>query len=437
MTFQDDYSYEYEYNFERFYGAYILDLRKEYEISQKELAQILHISNSTLSKMESGQQNMDLEIFNFAIQYFEMYDRHYRFNKEISKLKEAEEWVNRCVREFIDLTYENKLYEFKRYLQNENNKHSFAYFHYKLVYSFYHLFLGKGSMKEVQHLIDSQYFINDYYLAILHDLWGIIEDTSDPNMIRKQIRALQKASSLAQHICRKDLSGLIEYHLIYRYRDIGQFLDALDLINQCLENLQQAGAYRRILTVQMNEGILYRNLNLYSKAIKVYQNIVNNYSQIKDPIIQKEIFDNLAWCEFMQQNDEEAIAFALKGLSMGSLFPDLYIILAFSNYRLKNYEQAKRFAKEFIHKKKIEDPQKRSYFIKLFMKLLLSILESEPDITNLSSQILSMLPQYHAVELEIPLYCLLIDHYQKQNDFQAVIQYQNLLIQYLLHNFIH
>ena len=48
MTFQDDYSYE--YNFERFYGAYILDLRKEYAISQKELAKILHISNSTLSK---------------------------------------------------------------------------------------------------------------------------------------------------------------------------------------------------------------------------------------------------------------------------------------------------------------------------------------------------------------------------------------------------
>ena len=53
--------------------------------------------------MESGQQNMDLEIFNFAIQYFEMHDRHYRFNKEISKLKEAEEWINRCVPEFIDL----------------------------------------------------------------------------------------------------------------------------------------------------------------------------------------------------------------------------------------------------------------------------------------------------------------------------------------------
>ncbi len=430
MTFQDSYSYE--YNHERFYGAYILDLRKEYEISQKKLAKILHISNSTLSKMESGQQNMNIETFNSAIQYFETYDQNYHFNKEISKLKEAEDWVDRCVREFVDLSYENTLCEFKGYLNNESNIHSFAYFHYRLVHSFYNLFLGKGSMKEVQHIINSQYFINEYYLALLYELLGIIEDTSDPDMTKRQIRALQKASSLAQHTHRRDLSGLIEYHLIYRYGDVGQFLDALNLVAQCIDNLQQAGAYRRILTVRMNEGILYRNLNLYSKAIEIYQNIINNYSQIKDPIIQKEIFDNLAWCKFMQQNDEEAIIYALKGLDMGSLFPDLYIVLVFSNFRLKNHEQAEHFAREFIRKK---TNGKRSSFIKLFMKLLLSILNNEQDITDLSTQILSMLPQYHAVELEIPLYCLLIEHYQKQNDFQAVIQYQTLLIQYLLHDF--
>lgn len=71
-----------KYRKERFYGAYIHRLRKYYEVPQKDLAKILHISNSALSRMEFGKLNMDLDLFDHAIEYFEKYDPDYKFNRK-------------------------------------------------------------------------------------------------------------------------------------------------------------------------------------------------------------------------------------------------------------------------------------------------------------------------------------------------------------------
>ncbi|WP_276945029.1 helix-turn-helix domain-containing protein, partial [Dubosiella newyorkensis] len=86
-----------KYRKDRFYAAYIQELRKYYEVPQKDLAKILHVSNSSLSRMESGQANMDVDLFNHAIEYFEKYDPDYKFNRKIAQLEEAEQWIDRCV----------------------------------------------------------------------------------------------------------------------------------------------------------------------------------------------------------------------------------------------------------------------------------------------------------------------------------------------------
>lgn len=423
-----------KYNKERFYGAYIHALRKYYEVSQKDLAKSIHVSNSTLCKMESGQQNMDMEAFDHAIQYFEKHDSDYHFNRNISKLEEAERWIDRCLQEFVNLSYTNSLNEIKHYLENEENEHSIAYFHYKIIESFYNLFTKKGTMKDIEDIINTQYFASDYYLAILYDLYGMIEDSADTKVIENQILFLQKAHSYTERINRPDLSGLIEYHMIYRYDDLNEPLYAFDLVKTCINHLQLAGSYRRILTVQMCEGILYKKLNIYTKAIDIYKKLANNIMQVNDPRIQKEIFDNFSWCEFMQKNDKEAIKYALFSLETGSSFPDLYIVLAFSNYRLGQYEQAEQFAKEFIEKNLNSE---RAKFIGLFMQVLLDVLHNKQDISEQEQKLISMLPKFRAVELEIPFYSLLIDYYRNQNNLEQVAIYQDQFIQYLLSNKIH
>lgn len=421
-----------KYNKERFYGAYIHDLRRYYEIPQKDLAKALHVSKSTWSKMESGQQNMDYSMFHHCNDYFQKIDSDYNFNENVSKLSEAEQWIEFCLKEWINLSYFDNLDKIKAYLDQEENKHSSAYFLYKIVEAFYNLFNEKGSMKELKSLIETQYFQDNYSLAILYDLCGIIEDSSKPEIIENQIEILRKALAYAQRANHTGLTGLIEYHLIYRYDDLNQPIHALDLIDSCKNHLQKAGAYRRILTVQMNEGILYRKVGFYTKSTEIYQNLQNNLSQIKDSKIQKSIYDNFSWCLFMQEKDEQALEYAKQALSLGSTFPDIYIVLAFSNYRLYQFDLARQYAIEFLGKNFEEE---RAVLIGLFMKLVLAVLDQEPDIASLASQITSLLPDFRAVELEIPFYSLLTDYYKSQNDFSRALDAQDKLVSYLKFNF--
>lgn len=399
---------------------------------QKDLAKILHVSNSSLSRMESGQLNMGEDLFDHAILYFEKKDPAYKFNRKIAQLGESEQWVDRCVQDFINLSYFEKLDEMKLYLEQEENKHSFAYFHYKIAKSFYDLFQNKGTAEDIKKIVDSQYFASEYHLAILYDLWGIVEDSPDLEVIRSQIQCLQKALRYARQTNHHGLIGLVEYHLMYRYDDLNDPMQALEFAESCKVHLQRAGAYRRILTVQMNEGILYRKLRIYSKAIGIFTNLSVNKDQVMDNQIKTSLYDNFSWCLFMQEKDEQALEYAMRSRSLKSTFPDIYIVLAFSSYRLKQFDHSRQFAQEFIEQ---DQEDGRAQFVKLFMRLLLNVLDQEPNVQDLQVQIASLLPSYRAVELEIPFYSLLIDHYRRFNDLEQVVDLQEKMIHYLKFTF--
>lgn len=99
---------------------------------------------------------------------------------------------------------------------------------------------------------------------------------------------------------------------------------------------------------------------------------------------------------------------------------------------MKQLDQCRQFAQEFIEKD-LKDGRAR--FIQLFMRLALKVLDQESDVCDLQSQIISLLPIYKAVELEIPFYSLLIDHYRQHNDLEQVVSLQEKLIHYLKFNF--
>lgn len=50
--------------------------------------------------------------------------------------------------------------------------------------------------------------------------------------------------------------------------------------------------------------------------------------------IKTSLYHDYAWCLFIQEKDEQALEYAFTALSLGSSFPNIYVVLAFSNYRL-------------------------------------------------------------------------------------------------------
>ncbi|WP_289149454.1 hypothetical protein, partial [uncultured Dubosiella sp.] len=79
-------------------------------------------------------------------------------NEKISKLAEAEQLLEFCVQEFINLSYFDKTDRIKKYLDNQDNKNSIAYFHYKMIESFYEMFNGKGTMEQIRVILEINYF---------------------------------------------------------------------------------------------------------------------------------------------------------------------------------------------------------------------------------------------------------------------------------------
>ncbi|WP_288162248.1 hypothetical protein [Dubosiella newyorkensis] len=420
------------YNRDRFYGAYVQQMRRYYVVSQKDMANKLHLSSSALSKIESGQQNMDLVLFDKAIAFFEELDRDYRFIRDVSKVIEAENWIDRCLNGFLNLSYSDLMEELKSYLDHMENKHSLAHFHYSLIELFNALFNNEGSMKNVENLIDSGYFADSYHLAILYDLHGIIEDFTAAPDIQIQIESLKRALLYAEQCEDFALIGLIEYHLNYHYSDANDLIRALASVEQAKKHFQRSGCYRRLISAQMNEANIYLKMRIYSKAEEIYLSLLTQREQVQNDFLGSTLYENLAWCEFLQEKDKKALTYALKAKDEKSTFPDIDIVLVFSNYRLQRFEQARQFAKLFLDHGSKEE---RVKFIKLFMRLVLQVLDQKSDLSGLINEIQSQLSSFQMVELEIPFYSLLIDHYQSKNEWEQTIKYQDLLIKYLKLNF--
>ncbi|EOS59786.1 hypothetical protein C815_02026 [Firmicutes bacterium M10-2] len=60
---------------------------------------------------------MDYGMFCQCIDYFKKIDSDYDFNEKVSKLSEAEQWINFCLQGFINLSYFDKLNEIKDLFQ--------------------------------------------------------------------------------------------------------------------------------------------------------------------------------------------------------------------------------------------------------------------------------------------------------------------------------
>ncbi len=99
-----------------FYRLYTQHLRKYYEVSQQDLAKSLEISNTSLSKIEAGKQEMDEKTFKKVIEYFETIDSKFHFSFDMSYIAKTEAFIRQYVQAFVMMTYKKKLFELETFL---------------------------------------------------------------------------------------------------------------------------------------------------------------------------------------------------------------------------------------------------------------------------------------------------------------------------------
>ncbi|EOS60728.1 hypothetical protein C815_01188 [Firmicutes bacterium M10-2] len=225
-----------------FYRLYIIHLRQYYEISQRDLAKSLEINNSSLSKIEAGKQEMDEKTFKKGIKYFETIDSEFHFSFDLSLIDDADEFVFKCIQALIFVTYESSMYKIKDFLNCSKYRDSFAFFHCLVVQNILDCIQEKDCMESTQYLIDSKFFIDPRYYAILYDLNGVSVYPKNNQIFQKQIQSFQKALGFCHGANCEGLRGLILYHLILIHKQY-KCLGAFQYLEECEHSFERAGYY--------------------------------------------------------------------------------------------------------------------------------------------------------------------------------------------------
>lgn len=412
----------------KFYRLYTQHLRKYYGFSQQDLARSIKISNSSLSKIEVGKQEMDEKTFKKVISFFEKIDDEFHFDFDPLRVDEIEEWIQKGVNAFVMMTYDAFAFEMKEILEDPKYLCSFAYFHRQILEYLYDNFKDIDCMEEVKDLIDIGYFEDDYHLAVLYDLYGVAVYSMDKKVLDWQRDALNTALGHCYKVGSEGLHGLILYHLIMNQKISGNTIFSLEHFDECEHYLQKAGAYRRLIYLELNKVNIYAELHLYPLAEKIFEMLKNTQSQIDEKSINSKIYGSYSWCALIQRKYEEAVEKAHKAIKLGSHFPDLYITIAYGNYKLGNIDTAKQTISRFRNQFHSDS---RADFINLFFSLLEKVLENKRIPDYLIERMLKKLPNYRDVDLEMILYPFLIEYYQSNKEWKNASLIQDQYIDYL------
>lgn len=421
------------------WGYYFCALRQFYGISQKEIAQEIGISAATLSKIEKGQRKMKEDKVKLVLNYFKKSYPDYCFDPSISKFEESDKILQEAFDDFFYRTYYSKINKYEDYLSDSSNRDSFGYFNYRLIEIYYLAFQHRETLKEIKQLIDLGCYLDDYHQALLYDLYGYAIDGKDKETTEKKLVYLYKARILAHSAGNGNrLEGLINYHIIRRYKDLSKPDKCLPMIEECKSLLQKENSYIRLLHFLATEGTIYQQLNLYSLASKVYIELLKNCRQVKsEQNLVRIAYDNLTWCEFAQTKYLSAVEYAQSALKNGSMFPDIFIVLSYGNLQIGKGNEALKYIKLYFQQ---ERSTIREKIIGDFLILVKSCVESWKVKSNhvsevLINQIIESLPIVRGIELELALYPMLSEHYTFFNQYKKGLYYEKLYSNYLRKEF--
>lgn len=415
-------------NYSRFYRLYTQHLRKYYEVSQQDLAKSIGIPNSSLSKIEAGKQEMDEKIFKKVIFFFEKIDENFHFSFDPNLVEEIESWIRKSVNAFVMKTYDFMIFEIKGIINDLKYIHSFAHFHTQLLKALYDNFVDIDCMNEIKELIDIGYFQDNYHLAVLYDLYGVSVYSMDKKVLKIQTEALHTALGYCHTIDTEDLRGLILYHLTMNKKISGNFASSLEYFEECENCLQKVGAYRRLMHAKLNKGNVYGELHLYELAEKIYKELETSHTQIEERNIGMRTYESYSWYSLVQGKYQEALIKAKAAQRVGSKFPDIYITLAYANYKLDDFAASKQAISQFRNQ---FSSNLRVDFINQFFVLLEKAMNDQKIPDHLIKTLLKKLPDFHDVELEMVLYPFLTEYYQLIEDYKNASMIQTHWIKYL------
>ena len=430
-----------------FRGAYIRWLREYYNIKQLDLASAIHISNSVLSKNESGVRPMSEETFTQAIAYVkDKVDPDYHFNDDPKALDYLRKSLSDEVTAMIRLNkdrYEsilNDVYDRRRELE-----HSRGFFIFQImVLMREYLGVRATEIRASEDAVSRERFIaiknnlnlyTPFERAYAMDTLSLILRDSGRFDESQQLLELSEREAVASH--NSGMLGMIYYHKILNYIYAGQPSIALPLFDTCYQALRYMLPYRRLMYLELNRANCYSMLGATEEAFHIYQNMLEQAKDFNDERLLNAIYEEYAWNCFSTRHFEEAIQYATEfkyrqepeQSSYYTFYPN--IIVPFSWYKLKQPQKALESIRTYFSEartwpKELIIPEEQ-----LILKVLRGvILRNNSAIKRYGKSLLALIPRFpsflaaYILELEA-------DYWRSQNNTDKLLACQDRLIQVL------
>lgn len=398
-------------------GAFIQLHRKNENLSLSFTADIVKISKAYLSDIEKGKRipqeytlSQILKVLGVSLNRDEsialfLEDKLHELYKNYAYLNEAQE--SRIYEEdiFTDSNYEFSLGFLQFYLIKLMKEIRFSH---------------NNEQAEIckKIITDNFELISQDDKNIFYDLCAL-EEISRANYNRALSylnQGLKNPTSLTE--------AMINYHLCIVHQELNKLSSALIYCQKAYILFNKDFSFHRMLYTLIHEGNCYSRLHDYEIAENKYLKVLDNCSYDSSGDLQKTAYNNLSWNALKAKKYEDCIEYTKKAITLGSIFPDIYIYLPLCYYCLNEFILCKKETENnIIHFSK-------NSFHYWLLNAILCLLEKKwmDGVYNLDI-CLSMNLEYEMQILILQLICNIL---RQLKNYRLLAEYQDTLLNIII-----
>lgn len=312
-----------------FFSDYLKFLRKSMDYTQSHMASILNISPTSYSRIESGRQLLKEDEFLVFMNNKVIIDKYGLFSPQMSFVQN----IDRGLENILELFELKKLSENKSILINLLTSvphHSYCFFKVQLLQTVLDLING-DSLKNYRKLLTLySSSMSNLELALGYDLLSI--DCSYHLDAIKEMEYINKAFNFAVTAGHKFLITIIIYHKIQCYTENGNYSEALLILENNINLLNELRSYKWELAVQNLLAMIYMNLRFFDKADFILNKILLHYESMQNEEGLSRAIENLAWNNVVRGQYKKGIDYIKQLKTTDYLSENGWILLPFSLY---------------------------------------------------------------------------------------------------------
>lgn len=312
----------------RLVALYIKTIRLTRNLKLKDIADSLYISESLLSKIESGERTISPDVFNNILKLYNVVSTN--FDCEVYETIDL----------FIEYLIKQEKHKINKILNLDINYKSFPYM---LMARFIQLFSNDKNSTELYNITNILMKTIELYEIKYQQLFYILRGYL--LILKHNFNDAKKSIEKGLNInVDESLTALGNYYISFIKRDIKEFKEAINYSEKAIAYFEKTNNLIRLSKGYGHIGSLYMNIGIYTRAIDFYlKSSKYNISNNMDVLVGVNF--NIGLCNLELEQYETAINYFMisKELENDTL---TCFYIAYCYFKINDKKKAKLYVEE-------------------------------------------------------------------------------------------